>query len=187
MKQFLPIVLTGFMASGKTMVAGALERLLGWPMIDLDELICDREHRSIRTIIEEDGETFFRERESCALHEVMMNPSACVVALGGGTWALKPNRRLVGQRQCLTVWLDAPFELCWERITCGGGPERPLAQNRDQAYRLYQERRPFYRLSTLHIKADESRSAEDLAAEIVRRGGENSFLPILPTSETDSL
>lgn len=182
MKQFLPIVLTGFMASGKTMVAGALGRLLGWPMM-IDELICDREQRSIRTIIEADGETFFRERESCALHEVMMNPIDCVIALGGGTWATKLNRHLLMKRQCLTVWLDAPFELCWERITQGGGPERPMAQNRDQAYRLYQERRLLYRLSTLHIKANESKSAEDLAAEIVRRGGQNYFLPILPTSE----
>jgi shikimate kinase len=82
-----------------------------------------------------------------------------VVALGGGTWAIKANRILVAEHDCLSVWLDATFELCWERIV-SGETVRPLAPDRATAQALYDKRKAAYQLSDrqLNVARDDSPS-----------------------------
>jgi shikimate kinase len=173
------MVITGLMASGKTSVARVLADLLGCSMIDLDEVISEREQRSIREIIEQEGETYFRQRETSALAHVLRSERACVIALGGGAWIRQRNRRLIARRHCLTVWLDAPFELCWQRITQAGNNERPFARAQDQARRLYQERLPLYGTAAIRIGANGRKSVKELAGEIVARCHRNNSSPIL--------
>jgi shikimate kinase len=179
MKDASRIVITGFMASGKTSVARALAGMLECSMIDLDEFISERERRSIRSIIEQKGERLFRQRESSALAHVLRSERAGVIALGGGAWTIERNRRLIARRHCLTVWLDAPFESCWQRITQAGNNERPFARDYDQGRRLYQERLPSYRLATVRIGANGHKTPKDLAGEIVSRCHRNHSSPIL--------
>ncbi|MBC7908882.1 MAG: AAA family ATPase, partial [Pyrinomonadaceae bacterium] len=117
MKEALPrIILTGFMCAGKTTVAHALARRLDCRLIDLDEFIATREGRSISAIISEDGEAKFREVETRALQDALEESAARIIALGGGAWTLERNRAALAEHDCMTVWLDAPFELCWQRI-----------------------------------------------------------------------
>jgi shikimate kinase len=160
------IVITGFMAAGKTSVAKALAARLNCRMIDLDYLISERERRSVPAIIDDEGEARFRAAERRALAVVLEMKRARVVALGGGTWTLSANRALIAEHSALTVWLDAPFEICWQRIT-GSEEVRPLARDREMAERLYNERRAVYALAELHIAATHVKSIEDLAAEII--------------------
>ena len=175
------VVLAGFMCAGKTTVARALAARLGCAAADTDEAIVGREGRSIAAIIDEDGEPRFRQIERDALREVLESggggdnvDGARVVALGGGTWAVAENRALIAAHNCLTVWLDAPFELCWRRIT--GSPDaRPLARDRDRARALYNARRAAYELAMWRVEITEARSAEDAAAEIVSHIGRQSF------------
>lgn len=162
------IVITGFMAAGKTGVARALAARLGCAMIDLDEHVAARTGRTPRQIIEEDGEPRFRELETDALREVLEQNKARVVALGGGTWTAEENRALVAQHECLTVWLDAPFALCWRRIACEEGT-RPLARDRQRAHALYDLRRPLYQLAGLRVEIGESDRSDDIAKAIVSR------------------
>jgi shikimate kinase len=165
-----PVFITGFMGAGKTTVAKSLARILNCRMIDLDQFIVAREGRSIQQIIEEDGEARFRELESSALRDVMDDDDddvACVVALGGGAWTIEQNRLLIMERNGFTVWLDAPFGLCWQRIR-SGGDVRPLARDRATARRVYNERRPVYALATLRVRATKERSAHGRALEIAR-------------------
>lgn len=165
-KKFRPIIITGFMGAGKTSVAAALARKLDCPMIDLDNFISEREGRAASVIIEEDGEARFREIESAALRDVLEKNSARVIALGGGAWTIFANRALIQQHSGLTIWLDAPFELCWQRIENGSGP-RPLARDSGSAHTLYDARRPLYQMAALRVEIDEDKSAELIAAEIV--------------------
>jgi shikimate kinase len=160
------IVITGFMAAGKTSVARALAARLGCRMIDLDYLITERERRSVPAMIDDEGEARFREAESNALRVVLQMKRARIIALGGGTWTIAENRSLIAEHSALTVWLDAPFELCWRRIT-ESEEVRPLARDHETAQRLYEERRPAYALAELHIAATAEKSVEDLAAEII--------------------
>jgi shikimate kinase len=161
-----PVVITGFMGAGKTTVAGALAERLGRRALDLDEFIAGREGRTAQTIIDEDGEQRFRELETEALREAL-ETDAGVIALGGGTWTIERNRALVAEHTVLTVWLDAPFELCWERIE-SGVQTRPLARERGKAQRLYHERRAHYSQARLRLKVKDGMSARQLAELIVR-------------------
>ena len=160
------IVITGFMGAGKTTVAKALAAHFNCRMIDLDYIITERERRSVPALISEEGEERFREAEHSALRVVLEMNRARVIALGGGAWTLRANRALITEHDCFTVWLDAPFELCWQRII-ESEAVRPLARDRETAQRLYDERRAVYALAEMRIKADAERSAEALAAEIV--------------------
>src|SRR5688572_45892 len=120
------IVIAGFMGSGKTTVARALANLLGCEALDLDESIAEDQQRSPKEIIEQAGEDRFREIETRALAELLSRAAGVVVALGGGTWTLPANRKLLTEHRAITIWLDAPFELCWNRIEASG-QKRPLA------------------------------------------------------------
>jgi shikimate kinase len=161
------IVITGFMGAGKTTVARALARLLGCASLDLDDLITAREGRTPQQLIDEDGEAAFREAETRALREALASDEARVIATGGGTWTLERNRALVAAHGCLSVWLDAPFELCWERITGGGATtDRPFARDRERARELYDRRLADYRLASLRVRVTPRLGVEELADEI---------------------
>ena len=101
------------------------------------------------------------------LRAVLERGSAHVVALGGGAWTIESNRALIVEHGCLTVWLDAPFELCWKRIEAEQGT-RPLALDRRAAHELYRERRPLYALASLRLPAVEELSADETAAALLR-------------------
>lgn len=77
------IIIIGFMGTGKTTVAFELARKLNCRAIDLDDLITQREKRSPKEIIQQDGEAAFRSIETQMLREALM-ASARVVAVGGG-------------------------------------------------------------------------------------------------------
>lgn len=159
------IVILGFMGCGKTTVAKALAGRLECEMIDLDSFIDDREGRSPAEIIEQDGEPAFRAIEARALQEVLERNSARVIALGGGAWTVEANRALAEKHNCLGVWLDAPFELCWERIAASG-TMRPLAQERQSARALYDSRHSTYALAQIRIDSRETKGLDEILSEL---------------------
>ena len=169
------IVIAGFMGSGKTTVARALAGLLGCEATDLDESIARGEQRSPKEIIEQDGEDRFREIETRALSELLKRKSAGVVALGGGTWIVPKNRMLLAQKSAITIWLDAPFELCWQRIEASG-QRRPLAPSEEAARQRYQDRVNDYELADHRIEVSVNDSAEEIAktiASVLQNGEKN--------------
>jgi shikimate kinase len=159
------IIITGFMGAGKTTIALALSRRLSCTMVDLDDLITEREGRTPQAIIDEDGEERFRELETQALSEVLEADAMRIIALGGGTWTITHNRALIKEHEGFTVWLDAPFELCWRRIESEGSV-RPLGRDSGAARELYDKRRAFYDKARLRVEACEAKTAEMIAAEI---------------------
>lgn len=160
------IVITGFMGSGKTKVAREVARRFNTIMVDLDNEITARVGRSPAQLIVEDGEAAFRAVESETLGEVLQKTEVRVIALGGGAWIQETNRHLMQQYSCVSVWLDAPFEMCWARIEASQ-EDRPLGRSRDEAFALYQQRRPIYELADVHISIDEE-NFEDLVSRIMR-------------------
>jgi shikimate kinase len=161
-----PIIITGFMGAGKTTVALILSRKLRCRMIDLDDFITERTGRTPQAIIDEDGEQRFRELESQALSDALKTGNAQTIALGGGTWTITDNRALIKERNGFTVWLDAPFKLCWQRISSENRP-RPLARDSSSARELYDKRRAVYDQAMLRIEVCEERSADAIALEII--------------------
>ncbi len=161
------IVIIGFMACGKTTVARELARQLGCDYIDLDSFITEREARSPAEIITQDGEAAFREIETLTLRDVLQKTSARIIALGGGTWTMPSNRTLIALHDCASVWLDAPFEMCWERIT-SSETTRPLAPDRETALSKYESRRADYALADRTIVISPTHTAETLTVQILR-------------------
>lgn len=166
----LRVVVTGFMAAGKTTVARALAASLGCDALDTDELVAARAGRTPAEIIDADGEARFREIESRALAEALARPGPVVVALGGGAWTIPSNRELVAARGCLSVWLDAPFDLCWRRIDAAASdaPARPFARERERARALYEARRALYALADLRVPVRPGDSPLGVAARLAR-------------------
>ncbi|HJP94085.1 MAG TPA: shikimate kinase [Pyrinomonadaceae bacterium] len=161
------LVITGFMGCGKSRISRELSKRLDLKLIDLDERITQLYGRSPAQLIKEDGEAMFRAMETKALREVLRTNAAAVIALGGGAWIKKKNRDLIAQYGCLSVWLDAPFEICWYRIKASG-EDRPLAPTREQARALYNRRRPVYQLANIHAQVPVNR--EELISRIVSHG-----------------
>ena len=159
------IVIVGFMGCGKTTVAEALARQLGCDSVDLDSFIKEREGRAPAEIIEQDGEATFRLIETNALRKVLEDRSAQVIALGGGAWTIAANRSLVAEHDCLSVWLDAPFELCWQRITAAD-LVRPMAPDQSTAEELFYSRLPSYQLANIRLDTGGAKSLNDILAEL---------------------
>lgn len=154
------------MACGKTTVGRALARQLEGDFIDLDSQVTENEGRSPAEIIDADGEAAFREIETLVLRDVLQNRDARVIALGGGAWTIPANRTLLGLHDCLTVWLDVPFELCWQRIIGSRSTMRPLAPDHSTAKQLYELRRPSYQLAQLRVEAPPEKQPDKIVSEI---------------------
>lgn len=160
-----PIVIIGFMGCGKTEVARALAHRLNLPMVDLDEVIAKEHGRTAAQLIREDGEPAFRSIETKALHDLLATGARGVIALGGGAWITEANRRLIDHYRCLSVWLDAPFDLCWNRI--GASQEdRPLGRTREQAEQLYHSRQPLYQQAQIHVPVMSHETVETIVKRI---------------------
>ncbi|HLY37022.1 MAG TPA: shikimate kinase [Candidatus Binatia bacterium] len=144
------VILTGFMATGKTEVGRRLARRLGRPFIDVDGLVEASAGRTVAGIFATEGEARFRERERAAVVEACRVPDA-VVATGGGTMLDADNRRRLAAAGPI-VCLAAPAEEILRRV--GDTAQRPLLANGKGGDRLTRirdllaERAPVYALST---------------------------------------
>jgi shikimate kinase len=143
------IYLVGFMGVGKTTVARALGRVLGWRVEDLDERIEMRERRTIAGIFAQHGEPYFRQLERQALTELLPERHI-IVATGGGTFAETDNRAVM-LADGRVAWLDVPLERLIERLPADG--RRPLAADRTQLAQLYARRQLAYAHAHARIDA----------------------------------
>jgi shikimate kinase len=158
------IYLVGFMGAGKTTVGRVLSRRLGWRLLDIDELIEQREHATVSDLFAKRGEAYFRSVERAVLAEQVATRHA-VVATGGGTFADPQNRALIN-RDGLSVWLDVSFERLTARVPADG--RRPLAADRVEFERLYTLRRTSY--SHAHVRIDATRiSVEAIVEQLIDR------------------
>jgi shikimate kinase len=157
------------MGAGKTSVGRALARRLHWQFQDLDDLIEQREDRSIAEIFANAGENAFREAEAAALRELLQESASrgdLVLALGGGAFVQPRNRAIIEQAGAITVLLEASLDELRRRCS-GERRVRPLAQHEEKFAALFASRRAHYELARLRVQT-EGKSIEQVAEHIER-------------------
>jgi shikimate kinase len=78
------VILTGFMATGKSSVGRTLAARLGRRFVDTDHEIVARAGKPIAQIFAEDGEAAFRRLEREVIAALAQAPQPAVIATGGG-------------------------------------------------------------------------------------------------------
>ena len=147
------IVLTGFMATGKTAVGRRLAKRLGFDFLDTDQIIEDREKLPVSEIFARRGESEFRRLERDVVASLAPQKPT-VIATGGGAFVDEANRaalRRLGPVICLITSLETTLE----RV--GRNDKRPLAAGEGAAERLarlLEARRPFYRMADVLVETD---------------------------------
>ena len=147
------IYLVGFMGCGKTTVGQRLAARLKWDFVNLDDEIERKSGMKIADVFEQLGEAAFRAMERQALLEqisFVRRGRARVVALGGGTFVAPGNRETLEQAG-VSVWLNAPVDQLWERVT--NESQRPLARDREAFEKLFEQRGPGYAKSDFTVQA----------------------------------
>lgn len=168
------IVLVGLSGVGKSSVGRALAEELGWPLLDTDDLITERERRTPAQLIVASGEEAFRRAEERVVLEAARQAPA-VIATGGGAVLSPRSRRALGESGFL-CYLDAtPHEIARRLREAPDASERPLLEG-DLDSRLTQldaERRPFYNHADAWIPV-QALSPEQAAARVLAAWSERS-------------
>jgi len=161
------VVLVGFMGAGKSAVGREVAARLCIPFLDTDEAIAAAAG-PIPEIFASLGEGGFRALEAeIVVRELgALSREPKVLALGGGAVLARDVRdalRLVEH----VVWLTAPVEELWRRISADEGEERPLARDEQAFTALLAAREALYRdVATLVVDTSD-RDAARIASELV--------------------
>lgn len=161
-----PIVIVGFMGTGKTTVGRLLADRLGWPFVDLDERVVARAGVSIAEVFRRGGEAAFRAFELEALDEAL-GENKTVIATGGGAACRQPNLdRMLARGRVVALLADVEEILRRTGLDSGrpllDGAADPVAA----AQALLAERAPYY--ARAHVKIDTvGKDPEDVVSELV--------------------
>lgn len=165
-----PIVLIGFMGSGKTAVGRRLAALLDAGFADSDTRIETTAGRPISAIFAWDGEAAFRALEHTVVVGLLdssgrdSSGQRHVLALGGGA-AMHPDTR-AALRGAAVVHLRVSLAEALRRV--GDDPTRPMLARPDLA-ELHALRETAYdRLADLVVDVD-GRTVDDVAHHLARR------------------
>ena len=93
------IVLTGFMATGKTEISKAISEISKYNLIDTDDMIVEQEEITINEIFDKCGEEYFRKIE-CEVIKKAAEMKNVVIATGGGVVLNKQNIEKSQKNRC---------------------------------------------------------------------------------------
>lgn len=134
------IILIGMPGCGKSTLGKRLAKRLGREFYDADEVLEEREQRTIKSFFAE-SEDAFREAETRTL-AYLAQLQGVVIATGGGAVKRPQNMELL-KRQGVVLFLDRQPD---KIIGCIEGDARPLlADDKQRLYALYDERIALYR------------------------------------------
>ena len=164
-----PVFLTGFMGVGKSKIGSILASRLGRNFFDTDDMVENREGKSISRIFSEQGEVYFRQLENACVEEVCRSKNS-VVALGGGSIVASKNLELVCQQGVL-ICIQATVDTILSRIA--RDDDRPLLSGlnreakREKICKMLRDRAPLYDRAHLSIRSEQGSSPEKSVTELI--------------------
>ena len=147
------IVITGFMGSGKSIVAEELAQKLGMEFIDMDQIIEKGQGMSISDIFTRYGENYFRAQENKLVKELSQKENT-VIATGGGTLLSADNTKMLSEKGEI-ICLYADSKVLYHRVKRKNN--RPLLRGEnllDRINQLVEERKKIY--DNIKLKIDTS-------------------------------
>ncbi len=166
------IILVGPMGSGKSTIGNIIARKLNREFQDSDHYIESKTGVDIARIFDIEGEQGFRDRETSALNDLLIQSNS-VIATGGGSVMREENRAMLRSYGYI-IFLDTSVNQQMHRLR--RDKKRPLLQTENPHERLealLDIRRPIYLdLADLAVKTDR-RLARKLATDIINQLPEN--------------
>lgn len=162
------IFLIGFMGTGKSTIANALQKEFGLQVLEMDEQIAEQEKMSISDIFKTKGEAYFRDLETLFLKN-MKEQSECVVSCGGGVVLREENVEEMRRSGCV-VLLTAEPETILERVKRSNG--RPILEgNKTVEFitQLMEQRKEKYELAAEMIVHTDGKTACEIAKVIMKK------------------
>lgn len=168
MKEFAyNIYLIGFMGAGKSTIASCLHQNYRMEAVEMDALIEEREGKKISRIFEENGEEYFRQKETELLLELGEKKNT-VISCGGGTPVRTCNVEAM-KRSGRVVFLTAAPETVLERVK--DSHDRPLIENNKNISfltELMEKRRNAYEAAADICISTDGLSAEQICQVLVQ-------------------
>lgn len=160
------IVLTGFMASGKTEISKAIASMSHYDRLDTDDMITENAGCTINEIFSRRGEEYFRSLEHEVIKEAALHDNA-VIATGGGVVLNKQNIDEL-RRTGVIFNLSADFSVIMERLE-EAAATRPLLQNQstEEIRERFEKRKPYYDNCDYKIHIVNGRTPKSYAMEIL--------------------
>ena len=123
------IVLIGFMGAGKSTISDFLRTVFAMEVIEMDQIIAEREEMSISDIFETYGEEYFRDLETKLLIE-MQSRKNVVISCGGGV-PMRERNVVEMKKNGRVVLLTAKPETILNRVK--DNHDRPLLEGNNEA------------------------------------------------------
>lgn len=157
------VILIGFMGTGKSTIGKALAATCHLTHLDLDTYLEEQEGCAIADVFREKGESYFRDRESALLKEVLQR-SGQVISTGGGVVLRQENREIMLQKG-LVISLHADVAEIVRRVS--SEPHRPLLAGNpaERVQALFRERAGLYDFAPVHIDTT-GKSVDQIVKEI---------------------
>ena len=164
------IVLTGFMASGKSTVGKRLSELLSRPFFDTDAMVEEKMGMKTAEIFEKYGEPYFRALEKDAVCE-LSKMDGIIIATGGGVVTDGENVQNL-RRGGTIINLKPEEEVIRERLK--NDITRPLAASRewDDVLKLFEARKSHYDKCDFQIEIKAETSSGEICRKILDFIGE---------------
>ena len=162
----MKVFLVGPMGTGKSTTGKNLSGKLDYDFYDTDKLIEKVEGRKIKDIFEQDGEDYFRQKESEALNETKTLQNA-VIATGGGIVEREENR-LILEKEDKVIFLDSSPERQYDRTK--DSKKRPLlndGNNLEILKKLYKKRFNLYEAVSKKKISMDNLNSEEILKEII--------------------
>lgn len=168
----MKLILMGYMASGKSVIAKYLSKKVGVKNIDLDHYIEQQEGQTIQDIFKNKGEIYFRIIENKYLKELLEEDNDVIIAVGGGTPCYANNIQLIKEK-ANSIYLKASIATLLERLLQDQN-KRPLVKDIAKedlaefiAKHLF-ERNDYYDKADQMVLVD-NKNMEQITDEIIKK------------------